>query len=67
MKASLKKWFSFKKEQELREYNIVGYIGECEIIGETDKAYKLDAEIITVTGGEFHRVIWAPKSCVEVA
>lgn len=38
--------------------------GGFEIVGETEKAYKLEVECVRLNGDEVTKTMWCPKSCM---
>nr|DAT87827.1 MAG TPA: hypothetical protein [Caudoviricetes sp.] len=63
--ANMKRWFQIKKKMELNDrYYCQRLDAFGEIIGETEKAYKLSVEALFMSG-EKNVTIWCPKSCVE--
>lgn len=63
--ANMKRWFQIEKKMELNDrYHCQRLDAFGEIIGETEKAYKLSVEALFMSG-EKKVTIWCPKSCVE--
>lgn len=63
--ATMKRWFQIEKKMELSDrYHCQRLDAFGEIIGETEKAYKLSVEALFMSG-EKKVTIWCPKSCVE--
>lgn len=63
--ATMKRWFQIEKKMELNDrYHCQKLDAYGEIIGETEKAYKLSVEALFMSG-EKKVAIWCPKSCVE--
>lgn len=63
--ANMKRWFQIDKKMELNErYHCQRLDAFGEIIGETEKAYKLSVEALFMSG-EKNVAIWCLKSCVE--
>lgn len=63
--ATMKRWFQIEKKMELNDrYHCQRLDAFGEIIGETEKAYKLSVEALFMSG-EKKVTIWCPKSCVE--
>lgn len=63
--ATMKRWFQIEKKMELNDrYHCQRLDALGEIIGETEKAYKLSVEALFMSG-EKKVTIWCPKSCVE--
>ena len=63
--ANMKRWFQIEKKMELNDrYHCQRLDAFGEIIGETEKAYKLSVEALFMSG-EKNVVIWCAKSCVE--
>lgn len=68
MKAvAMKKWFWSKKKMELYDaYHCQGLAISGEVVGETEKAYKLAVWALFMSS-EKTITVWAPKSaCVEI-
>lgn len=62
----IKDWFFTNMCVEFSQYGyqIMGY----EVVGETEKAYKLSVDAVRVDGEkEITRIQWCPKSCVKTA
>lgn len=66
--VAMKKWFWDKKKMELYDaYRCEKLATYGEVVGETEKAYKLSAWALFVSS-EKYITVWAPKSvCVEVS
>lgn len=63
--VTMKRWFQIEKKMELNDrYHCQRLDAFGEIIGETEKAYKLSVEALFMSG-EKKVTIWCPKSCVE--
>ena len=63
--ANMKKWFHSEKKFELNQaYHCQMLERGGEIIGETEKAYKLSVMAVFMNS-EKPIVVWCPKSCVE--
>ena len=63
--ANMKRWFQIEKKMELNDrYYCQRLDAFGEIIGETEKAYKLSVEALFMSG-EKNVTIWCHKSCVE--
>ena len=61
MKVHMKDWFVANKKFDLREYHCQHLYSFGEVIGETEKAYKLSVMAMLGTT-EKAVTIWAPKS-----
>lgn len=59
--ANMKRWFQIEKKMEIHSQRLDAF---GEIIGETEKAYKLSVVSLFMSG-EKNVTIWCPKSCVE--
>lgn len=64
----MKKWFWLNKKMELNEaYRLQKLANNGDVIGETEKAYKLSVWALFMSG-EKNITVWAPKSaCVEIS
>ena len=63
--ANMKRWFQIEKKMELNDrYYCQRLDAFGEIIGETEKAYKLSVAALFMSG-EKNVTIWCSKSCVE--
>lgn len=63
MKVYIKEWF-LKKMQSEQQSGIKLISAAAEVMGETEKAYKLAVDFVTLDG-EFDgvKLLWCPKSC----
>lgn len=66
MTVYIKDWFFNKMQAENR--NIKLWYGACEVMKETEKAYLLSVEYVSLDGEfEGNKNIWCPKSCTMTA
>ncbi len=64
MTVFIKEWFFKKMQQEQHSSHIHLTYGACEIMKETEKAYLLQVEYVTLNGeNDGWKNLWCPKKC----